>query len=431
MKLIDDPRPSWNGRRLLVNQAVPIDQSKVRLLFLIRSLDHGGAQRQLVTLVNGLDKNRFTVSVITFYDGGALRPEIEAIPGVQVFSLKKRGRWDWLRCVCRFDRAIRTLQPHIVHGYMGAANELALLAKSRTGARIVWGLRSSHTDFSRYDWAYRWSYRFGAWVSRFADLIIVNSYAGKADNIAEGYARQRMLVIQNGIDIQRFRPDTASRYRTRREWNLADNESLVGLVARLDPMKDHSTFLRAAQLLCQPQNRVRFVCIGTGPEAYQRELQVLAESLGLRNRLRWIAAYDNMAAAYNAMDLAVSSSNCGEGFSNAIGEAMACGTPCVVTDIGDSAKIVGDAEQVVRPGDPLAFATACQRILSLSAGPRAKLSRASRERIGRHFSRRQLIDKTESTLLHLSQCDVLMFQEWLEHQQAIEPQRLCVESTAI
>jgi glycosyltransferase involved in cell wall biosynthesis len=404
MTMVDHTPRILKNRSIRGHQQAPAEQSKARLLFVIRDLDHGGAQRQLITLVKGLDKNRFAVSVVTFYDGGALRPEIEAIECVQVLSLQKRGRWDWLRCVCNFDRAVRKLKPELVHGYMGSANEMGLLARFRTGVRVVWGIRGSHTDFSRYDWAWRWGYRVGAWLSMFADLIIVNSYAGRADSIAEGYAGGRMLVIHNGIDTQRFRPDAASRYRTRREWGIADHEMLIGLVARLDPMKDHRNFFRAADLLRKVRNHVQFVCIGTGPTAYQRQLQLFAGALEMADRLRWIQAYDDMAAAYNAMDLAVSASDCGEGFSNAIGEAMACGTPCVVTDVGDSARIVGNPEQVVPPQDPQAFAAACQRILALDAVQRAKLSHASRERIQRDFSLQRLVDKTESALLRLLQC---------------------------
>jgi glycosyltransferase involved in cell wall biosynthesis len=401
MMMIHRPPQSPNSRSVEVNEQAPIEQSRVRLLFVIRSLDHGGAERQLIALAKGLDKDRFAVSVVTFYDGGALRSEIEGIEGVQLLSLQKRGRWDWLRCLRIFDRVIRELKPQIVHGYLGAANELGLLARARTDARVVWGLRGSQTDLSRYDWVYSWSYRAGAWLSRFADLIIVNSYAGKTDNIAGGYAGERMLVIHNGIDTQRFRPNTAARNMTRRKWGVGENDLLIGLVARLDPMKGHSNFLQAAALLSKERDDVRFVCIGNGPAAYKRELQSLASGLGLCDRLHWTHAHNDMVAAYNALDLAASASDCGEGFSNAIGEAMACGTPCVVTDVGDSARIIGNPEQVVPPRDPQALAAAWQRILTLEPTQRAMLSQSSRERIKREFSLQQLVDKTECTLLRL------------------------------
>jgi glycosyltransferase involved in cell wall biosynthesis len=339
--------------------------------------------------------------VITLYDGGGLRSEIEGVGGVQLLSLHKRGRWDWIRCLRKFDYALRELKPHIVHGYMGTANELGLLARVRTGAQVVWGLRGSQRDLSRYDWAFSWGDRVGAWLSRFADLIIVNSYAGKIDHIADGYAAKRMLVVHNGIDTQRFRPDLVGRSKMRREWGVDHNEMLIGLVARLDPMKDHPNFLRAAALLSKERDEVRFVCVGEGPVAYRREMQLLAGELGLSDRLLWIHAHSDMVAVHNAMDLATSASNCGEGFSNAIGEAMACGTPCVVTDVGDSARIVGDLEQVVPRGDPHALAAAWQWVLDLQPAQRALLCQASRKKMKQEFSLRQLVYKTESALLGL------------------------------
>jgi glycosyltransferase involved in cell wall biosynthesis len=399
--MIDHASQTLNGARIAIGQPALVKQSKVRLLFVIRSLDYGGAERQLITLAKGLDKNRFSVSVMTFYDGGALRPEIEGTDNIQILSLKKRGRWDWLRCLHNFDRAIRELKPQIVHGYLGTANELSLLARARTGARVVWGLRASHVDLARYDWLCTCSHRVGAWLSRFADLIIVNSYAGKKDNIADGYAEERMLVIHNGIDTERFLPNRALRSTTRRVWGVGESEVLIGLVARLDPMKDHPNFLRAADLFCKRRADVRFVCIGNGPADYKRELQSLANQLRLRDCLHWADDHCDMVAAYNALDLATSASNCGEGFSNAIAEAMACGTPCVVTDVGDSARIIGNPEQVVLPGNPQGLATAWQRILDLEPAQRAMLSRSLRERIVQEFSLQQLVDKTEFALLQL------------------------------
>src|SRR6266446_3142753 len=147
MGMIDHLPPNPNSRSLGVDEQAPIQQSKVRLLFVIRSLDHGGAERQLIALAKGLDKNRFAVSALTFYDDGELRPEIEGLEGIQLLSLQKRGRWDWLRCLRKFDRVLRELKPQIVHGYMGAANELGLLARGITGARVVWGLRASKLDW--------------------------------------------------------------------------------------------------------------------------------------------------------------------------------------------------------------------------------------------------------------------------------------------
>src|SRR5215216_2856047 len=115
----------------------------IHLFFLIRSLERGGAERQLIQLANGLDKARFTVTIATLYDGGALRGEIEGLKGINVLSLGKKSRWDVLPVLWRLIRMMYQLKPHVVHGYMSVANELSLFAGRIVGARVVWGLRAS------------------------------------------------------------------------------------------------------------------------------------------------------------------------------------------------------------------------------------------------------------------------------------------------
>ena len=150
-----------------------------------------------------------------------------------------------------------------------------------------------------------------------------------------------MAVIPNGIDTSRFREMPGSGARLRALWGVRDDQILIGLVGRLDYMKDHPTFLRAAAKLTHHNDSVRFVCVGGGPISYAAQLKDLSSELGLHDRIVWAGDQDDMPSVYSALDLLVSSSS-GEGFSNVIGEAMACGVPCVVTDVGDSALIVGE-----------------------------------------------------------------------------------------
>lgn len=378
----------------------------INVLILIRSLDHGGTQRQLIELVKGLDKTRFAITIMTFYEGGGLQFEIAGIAGVTRVSLRKQGRWDVVPFLWRLTNVVRNVQPQIVHGYAWVANELALGVGKAIGAKVVWGLRASNIDFARYNWLSSWSFRISAWLSRFADMIVVNSYAGRQYHLAHGYNGGRMVVIHNGIDTERFRADREAGGRVRREWGIAAHERLIGLVGRLDPMKDHPTFLRAAALLVRERSDLRFVCVGEGSEPYKRELQSLAQELGLGTRLIWAGARDDMPAVYNALDVATSSSAFGEGFSNVIGEAMACGVPCVVTDVGDSAVIVGDSGQVVPPVHPEALLNGWTRIVDLPAEGWAALSQAARDRIVRRYSAQQLLDTTEAALTDLvSQSD--------------------------
>ncbi len=373
---------------------------RISVLFLISSLNRGGAERQLTLLVQAMDKRRFDVTVVTVYDGGALRGAIAGLEGVEILSLRKQGRGDYIRPLRRLWRILRHKKPLIVHGYMDVANELALLFGKLIGAKVVWGIRSSNVDLSYVDRVSAWHFRASSALSRFADAFIANSHAGKDRYVADGDAGDRTIVIPNGFDGERFWPNHALGQRMRETWGIPSEAIVVGLVARITPVKDHPTFLRAAALLAAERPNVWFVCVGGGTEAYTAELRRLGDSLGISDRLVWTGEMGNTAAAHNAFDIATLTST-SEGFPNAVGEAMACGVPCVVTDVGDSALLVGDTGLVVPPGDPAAIAAAWGSLLDRSEDGRAALGRAARQRIVSEFGLEILARRTEAALTRL------------------------------
>jgi glycosyltransferase involved in cell wall biosynthesis len=186
-----------------------------------------------------------------------------------------------------------------------------------------------------------------------------NSEGGRAFALRRGFPEGKIALVRNGIDTERFRPDPALRREQREKLGLAKDEVAVGVLARLNATKDHATFLRAAAEIAPRTPRARFLCVGSGPEL--DALQRLASGLAIADRVQFTGELDP-AAALNAFDVACSTSVT-EGFSNAIAEAMACGLPCVVTDVGDSALIVGDCGTVVPPSSPGVLAQAIEQVL--------------------------------------------------------------------
>jgi glycosyltransferase involved in cell wall biosynthesis len=290
---------------------------------------------------------------------------------------------------------VRRERPDVLYPFLPDPNLLtALLRPFFPTVRLVWGVGASYMDLSQYDWAARMSDRVAGLLSGRADLIIANSRAGETYHRARGYPAARLRVVPNGIDCEYFRSNKEGREAVRAEWSVPAEAPLIGLVARLDPMKDHGTFLEAAALLAARRPDVRFVCVGGGAAAYARALRDRASALGLDNRLRWAGPRVDMPAVYSALDLATLTS-IGEGLPNVVAEAMSCGIPCVVTDAGDSAWVVGELGQVVTPADPAALAEAWERVLTHPAGPR---SAAQRERVVREFSVERLVTETERLL---------------------------------
>ncbi len=374
-----------------------------KILFLIRSLEIGGAERQLVELVRHLDRKRFEIQVVTFYDGGPLRPLLESLSGVQVTSLGKASRWDLILFFWKLITLLRAYRPHVIQSFLDVPNSFNVLAGKLVGARIVLGASASYVDFSRYDWTARLVYKTGAFLSRFADRVIANSYAGEKYNIEHGYSAKKMTVIPNGIDTQTFQADRVAGARIRAKWGLEQANQVIGLVGRLDPMKDHPTFLQAAARVSERFPNSHFICIGRGPEVYRQEMQKLASSLLEPERVLWISDCPDqeLPSAYNAFDLLVSSSY-GEGLPVVLGEAMSSEVPCIVTDVGDSAFAVGETGIAVPPKNPELLADAICKMLEMSKVERLALGQAARQRVLEHFSIEKMASAYEAVFEKLA-----------------------------
>ncbi len=356
------------------------------LVLLIRDLGFGGAQRQLVTLARGLHGTHFRVTVVSFY-GGPLAADLEAA-GVPHRTVGKHHRWDLIGFFLRLARLLRELKPDVVHGYLAESNLMALLLKPFCGSpRVVWGMRDSESDAHQWGLLGRASFRLNCLLACFADQIIANSQAGRDWYQARGFPGDdaRFSVVPNGIDVERFRP---------RPELAADGGALFGIVGRLNPMKDHAAFLRAAALVLKQHPEARFEIIGDGPEPFAAELKRLACDLDLADSITFHPARTDLENVYPRFNALVSASAFGEGFSNVLAEAMACGVPCIATEVGDAALVLGDTGFLCPPHDPEALAAAMKRFLSLSSGERDTFRHQARQRIEQNFTIPQLIERT-------------------------------------
>ena len=367
------------------------------LIILARKLDPGGAERQLVALACGLKQRGRDVHVVLFYAGGVFDAEL-ADAGVPVHFLGKRGRWDVPGFLFRLAATLRRLRPGVIYSFLDLPNILAVLLRGTAERpRLIWSIRAAGMEMRHYDWLSRAVPWLEARYAGKADAVIANSHAGAAWAAKRGFPAERLTVVENGIATQRFRPDAVARAKIRAEWGVAESERLIGLVGRLDPMKDHPNFLNACAALVASGNHLRFVCIGNGSAAYRAELAALAESIGIAQRIIWAGARPDMPEVYSALDVACSASAFGEGFSNVMGEAMSCGVPCVVTDVGDSARIVGELGEVAPPRDAGALAKAMSRML-VRIEQEPDIGRRTRERIEAEFSLDSMVVRTEQIL---------------------------------
>ncbi len=351
----------------------------------------------MALLASGLRKTGFDVTVFVMYVEGPYKDELEKA-GIKIVSLEKSGRWDILAFMARLVREVRSANPDILHSYLSTPNVLATILKPFFGkTKIVWGIRSAFMDLSKYDLLFRFSFWLEKHLSPFADLIITNSRSGREMMIRNGYSEKKLISIPNGIDTKLFYPDREAGLSLRKGWGANSDTKIIGVVGRIDPMKDHTTFLEAVAMLPAKRDNLRFVIIGSGRQEYVAKMRSLAEGMGLSGRLVWAGDIEDMQAVYNALDINVLSSY-GEGFSNAVGEAMACAVPCVVTDVGDLAWIVGETGIVAPPKDPEALSLAILQMLDKTEDKSANPGASARERIEKMFNTRALVENTSRAL---------------------------------
>ena len=343
----------------------------MKVLHIITGLERGGAETMLTRLAPRLGFRNIVVSLTS---EGSLGPELRAA-GVPVLALgMKRGRPS-LAAMFRLREIVKRERPTLLQTWLYHADLLGLLTSlfSRD-VPLVWNLRCSDLDVSQYSVgtrAVRWVL---ARASSLPAAIVVNSAAGRASHEALGYRPKRWELIPNGFDTDRFQPDAAARARFRREFRVGDNEPLVGMIARVDPMKDYDNFFAAAGQIAAARPEAKFLVAGRGTET-------LMVPPGLLDRVSLLGERGDVATLLTALDLMILSSAFGEGFPNILGEAMACGVPCVATDVGDSAAIIGDTGRVVPPRDPAALCDAALAVLAC----RPALAEKARRRIVDHF----------------------------------------------
>lgn len=372
----------------------------MRIVLLTRQLGIGGAERQMAHLANGLAAAGHEVTVLSFYPGGALVDQLDQ-GRVRLICLGKHSRWDLLGFAVRFLSTLRALNPTLIYSFLTVPNLFAALGGATVARRaaVVWGIRGTGLEFAQYDWLARLSAAMERRLAWRADLFITNATSGADWLRAMGFAPARIAVVANGIDTAALHPPTpAERQAARDALGFAAEDVVVAVVARIDPMKDHATFLEGFAAAAAVRPALRALLAGDGPPALVASLRDRATRLGMAGRITWLGAVRDTAGVYRAADLLCQPSAFGEGFPNVIGEAMASGLPCIATRVGDAEQILGPLGTLIPPRDPAALARAlCEAVDQRATFAAHGLE--ARERVVQRFGLARMVATTEALLL--------------------------------
>lgn len=360
--------------------------NKLNLILVISNLTTGGAEIMLFKLLQQLDRTRFNPTVISLVGLGEMGSRIQAL-GIPVHTLDmQRGGLPSPLALLHLVRLLRQLRPDMVNTWMYHADLLGGVAARLTGCRrVIWCIRQSNLAPTENKQStlqvVKLCARLSAWVPA---QIISCSTRAKEVHAGVGYRLDKLHVIPNGFELDRFTPDAAARAAVRAELGLAADTPLVGLIARYDSQKNHAGFMAAAAQVAAKLPQAHFLLAGKDVDVANSVLQAAIAQYGLQDRMHLLGRRDDMPRLMAALDVLASSSH-GEAFPNVLGEAMACGVPCAVTDVGDSADIVGNTGRVVPAGDMQGLARELLALLQLPSAERAALGQQARQRVQDHY----------------------------------------------
>jgi len=369
-----------------------------RVVHVISNLGTGGAENMLLRLM----ENEAAASragdhtVISLLSGGALADRIRSL-GVDLVELGASRSLRTTLLLPNLAGSLRKARPDLIQAWMYHGNVAASAARLflRTRPPILWNIRQSVQKLANNSARTQAVILAGTAMRLSPHGIIYNSEVSAFQHEGLGYPRSKRIIIENGFEITPSRRDEA-RARLSQELRLEPDALLIGRVARRAAQKDDATLFSAFGRMAVENPKVHLILIGYGMTVDDPDLVLLARETGFSDRVHFLGERPDVGQLTNAFDLALSSSAHSEGFSNVIAEAMAAGVPTIATDVGDSAKIVGDRSRIVSPRDPDALAAAGLGILALPPDERKALGARDRQWISDHFDMRSIAARYRS-----------------------------------
>lgn len=357
-----------------------VTRRRIRVLHTIPGLEAGGAEGQLLSLGRWIEKQGVDQWVVSMTPGGVLREAFESTFG-KVHDLGiERGAIS-PKIVAKFCRIVRLIRPDVIHAWMYHACMLS--AVSPNTVPIVWGIRHGLDAPAFLRPMTRLIVRTLPALSFRARAIVFNSTVSRSQHEKLGYPARKSHVVANGVDTNRFVPDEARRQASRRDLEIPAGDRVIGFLGRLHLVKGWDLFCASAAYVRRKREDVTCLMAGNGTKSDQVALARLLNELGIASHVRFVGFKKDVPSFLAALDVLVSPSR-SEGFPNAVVEAMACGVPCVATDVGVNAEIIGNAGVLVDPNAE-SIGLGILKLLNLDASEFATIMAAARQRAVAEF----------------------------------------------
>jgi glycosyltransferase involved in cell wall biosynthesis len=374
----------------------------IKVMHVITTLGPAGAETMLSRVATGMDGTRFGNEIVSITGILDLAENMQEI-GVRIRTLGMKTSVPNPLLVMRLAQWIRESKPDVIHTWMYHANLVGALAARLAGdVPVIWGIHNGALDPRIDKRRTMFVNRACALLSRkFPARIVCCSEASLRIHKKLGYAAEKLEVIPNGFNLEQVKPNPTAHALVREELGIPADALLIGIAARFHPHKDHCNFVQAAALLHKQLPEVHFLLCGLDVTWQNPHLAEWIQAAGIGDCCHLLGVRQDMPRLFAGMDIATNAS-CSEAFPMAIGEAMACGTPCVVTDVGDSALIVDKTGIVVPSGDPHALAEAWRKLIEAGFAARHRLGMAARHRVQQHFALPAIVERYQAIYARLA-----------------------------
>ncbi|HRJ52868.1 MAG TPA: glycosyltransferase [Candidatus Thiothrix moscowensis] len=360
---------------------------RIRVVHIITNLSHHGSSMMLYRLMAHTDRSRFEPIVISLDRGDDFKEKISA-HGIPVHTFNMSSSLSFGAHVVKLAHMLRKLSPDILQGWQYHGN-LAVSLVSKLLPKppvLLWNVRQTVYDIEQESNSNHWAIGFLRRLTNTPARIIYNSWISEGQHTRLGYSEQKSQVIANGFDLQMFAPNAHSREIIRQQLEIPEKATVIGMIAHHQPAKNHRLFIEAAHLLARHDPDVHFILAGNRVTADNHDIATLLQRFPeLHERLHLLGNRQDIPALLNSMDIFSLTSSSGEGFSNVVGEAMACGVPCIVTDVGDTPLLVGKTGETIKNATASSLAFAWLEWINAGEIWRQEQGQQARQRIQRHY----------------------------------------------
>lgn len=353
------------------------------VLHVISGLKVGGAEMMLHRLILNSSPGEYRHVVAALDSEGDMRERfLQANVELHVFNFKRTP----LREMWRLTNLIRNMRPAVVQTWLYHADLLGGIAARLAGCRnVIWGIRTTNVTKggSRSIRVIRRACaRLSHWIPT---SIVCAAEAARLAHIQLGYCARRMVVISNGFNMDLLQADVQEVAALRRSCGFEPDSRVIGMLGRFNPDKDQRNFIHAAAKLARQYPQAFFLLVGRDCSASNAALMTWIAATGVPNRFVLLGERADVAVCLAAMDYFALPSRT-EGFPNVLAEAMAMRRPCVSTDVGDAAVVLGDCGVLVPSEDATALAKGLSSLLDLLPEQLQELGGRAHARIAQEFS---------------------------------------------